>query len=592
MRDLLKLPLLFFRVCWEQGVQKAMMLALGTLSRHVGIARKMLPVKAKFPPKSRSNVGSYLGLLKLKPMVSIIMPVYNSRWLTEAVDSVMNQSYRNFELILVDDCSTLEETRKALEQARYERCAPGPRGPRGLNDRVRVVRNAENRGISGATNAGIESSRGEYIAFMDHDDLIHPDALTLFVRTVNNGHNEDVFFSDEVIIDADAGVAGYMQKCPITLDLLLSCNAVSHFCIMKKSSLLRVGTLKSEYDGAQDHDLMIRAMELGLRFCHMPYYLYAWRAHTAATSGAIRSFDQASRSEYPKAYLNGKKAIQDYLNRNGIRAVVTDDAFCWYRVKYDLPTEPDEVAVIIPFKDQVKSLSRLLKSMEKSTYTNAAIYLVNNRSELPETYKYLDSLKQEQNPKLRFVDFDEPFNYSRLHNRVAAMVPNEILLFMNSDMEIMKPDWMEALLEHIYRDKVGAVGCRLIRRNGSIQHAGIIYKPNIYYCAMNLFFEDGYYTLVQRDVAGVTAACMMIRKSVFEQVGGFDEVQFPIGFSDADLCLKITQSGYKIIYTPFAEIRHDESRTRKAHEESYEKYTLFSRYIGNTPLMDTHYKPS
>ncbi len=581
MRKFFKLRLLFFKVCWEQGIKKAVMLAMGTIRQRGGIFRLLFPWKETFPPESRSNVSAWIDLLAVKPLVSIIMPVYNSQWLNVAVNSVLNQSYRHFELILVDDCSYEKQTLKAVEMASHD-------------ERIHVIRNSENIGISRATNAGIEASHGEYIAFMDHDDLIHPDALALFVRTVNNGHDEDVFFSDEVLIDADASIKDYIQKCPISMDLLLSCNAVSHFCIMKREALLKIGKLKPEYDGAQDYDLMIRAMEHGLRFFHMPYYLYAWRVHRAAVSGDIQAFDRGSaeKPDYPKAYLNGKKALESYLARNNIRAKVTDDAFLWYRVKYDLPDQTDEVAMIVPFKDQVKYLRRFLISLDKTTYQNFVIYLVNNRSELPETLKYLDGLRQKQNPKLRFLDFDEPFNYSRLYNQVVAKIPNNVLLFMNNDMEIINSDWLEAMLEHIYRDNVGAVGCRLIRKNGSIQHAGLTYQPNIYYCTENLSSEHGYYTRVQRDVSGVTAACMMIWKSVFQEVGGFDEIQFPIGFSDADMCLKIIRAGYKIIYTPFAELRHYESVSRKVYEESYEKFTLFNRYIGDTQLQDKHYKPS
>ena len=579
MKDFFKLPLMFFRVCWEEGIKKAVMLAVNTIAQRCRIVRRVVSLTGKFPPKSRSNASAWLGLLKLRPTVSVIMPVFNSRWLAEAVDSVLKQSYGQFELILVDDCSTRQQTIEVLERVRRD-------------ERVRVISNSRNLGISGATNVGIEASQGEYIAFIDHDDLIHPDALALFVRTLNNGHDEDVFFTDEAVIRANSTVAGFIQKCPISLDLLLSCNAVSHFCIMKKSALLRIGLLKSEYDGAQDHDLAIRAMEHGLSFCHMPFQLYGWRAHTEATSGTIRSFDKKSDAPYPKAYLSGKKTIQAYLDRNGIRAFVTDDAFFWYRVKYALPERADEVAMIIPFRDKVAYLRRFLRSMKRTTYANVIIYLVNNQSKLPETIKYLDKLKEQKDPKLRFVDFDEPFNYSRLYNQVVAKVPNEILLFINNDMEVIQPDWLEAMLEHIYREKVAAVGCRLVRRNGAIQHASVIFRPNIYFCAMNLYHEDGYYSKVQRDVTGVTAACMMIRKSVFQQVGGFDEVQFPIGFSDADLCLKINLAGYKIIYTPFAKVRHQESASRKVHEEVYEKYALFSRYIGNTPMFDKRYKPS
>ncbi|NLB55745.1 MAG: glycosyltransferase, partial [Lentisphaerae bacterium] len=182
-----------------------------------------------------------------------------------------------------------------------------------------------------------------------------------------------------------------------------------------------------------------------------------------------------------------------------------------------------------------------------------------------------------------------PFNFSRLYNRAIAMVDEELVLMLNNDIEIKEPAWLKSMLQHVYRDGIGAVGCRLVRRDFSIQHASMCFKPTIFSCAMNLFFEEEYYTKVQREVSGVTAACMLMRKSVFNEIGGFDEVNFPIGFSDADLCLRILTAGYKIIYTPFAELYHHESVSRKTHEESYELYNLFKKYVGDTKLIDPHY---
>lgn len=577
MGKMFKLISLFCLACWNQGIQKAFLLARAQLSQYRFIPRRFLGRAEKFPSPFRSNSFSYLPLLKRTPLVSIIMPVFNSHWLKEAVESVLAQTYRNYELILVDDCSTLSATIETLNRLKTA-------------TKIRIIRNPKNLGISGATNVGLQASAGEYVAFMDHDDLLHPDALAYFVRTLNDGHDADIFFTNEAIINSDGIVIGKMSKCSPALDLLLSCNAVLHFCIIKKSQLIRIGLLKPEYDGAQDHELMIRALENRLSFRHLPYFLYAWRAHRLATSGDVRAYNRASGDELPKAYRNGKKAIQAYLDRNGIRAKVTDDVFCWYRVKYELPPDQTEVAIIIPFRDQSDCLRRLLASMEKTSYKNFALYLVNNQSELPETRALLRELANNSKFKIKIIEFNEPFNYSRLHNEVVAGISNELLLFMNNDLEVIKGDWLEAMLEHIYRDNVGAVGCRLIRKNGEIQHAGMTFKPDIYFCAMNFNVEEGYYTKVQREVSAVTCACMLIRKSVFQKAGGFDEVHFPIGFSDADLCLKIKKAGYKIIYTPFAELYHHESLSRKKHEEGYEKYTLFRRYIGTTPLVDRHYK--
>lgn len=530
----------------------------------------------KFPPPLPSNSFSYLPLLKRTPLISIVMPTYNSLWLREAINSVLAQSYKNFELVLVDDCSTDPRSLQVIEQM-------------AKSERVHTIRNPRNLGITAATNVGIEASQGEYIAFMDSDDLIHPDALAYFVRVLNDNHDPDVFFSNEVVINDRDIILGYMKKCPVSMDLLLSCNVVMHLSIIRRSVLLKIGLLRPEYNGSQDHELMIRAMESGLKFFHLPCYLYAWRTHRSSWSSEVRFHHQARKNNYPQTYLNGKKAVQDYLDRNGIRATVTDDAFYWYRVKYELPASQKEVAIIIPFRDHPDCLCRLLTSMEKTSYKNFVLYLVNNQSALPETLALLLELEKSSRFKTKIINFNEPFNYSRLYNTAVAQINHELMLFMNNDLEVIRGDWLETMLEHIYRDKVGAVGCRLIRKNGELQHAGMTFQPNIHFCARNLNREEGYYTKVQREVAAVTCACMLTRKSVFQKAGGFDEVHFPIGFSDDDLCLKITRLGYKIIYTPFAELYHHESFSRKTHQEGYEKFALFNRYIGTTPLVDSHY---
>lgn len=579
MPSLFQLPRQFWRISWQHGINKAVLMTFRKFARFYGCPKTGLGLLEQFPPTKSSNAGAYLPLLKMRPLISIIMPVYNSAWLKEAVASVLAQSYDRFELVLVDDQSTNPQTLAALAEA-----AGDPR--------VKLIRNTRNLGISGATNIGIEAALGDYIAFMDHDDLLHPDALAYFVRTLNDGHDAEVFFTDEVVINSKNIVIGQMRKCPISLDLLLSCNAVLHFVIMQRSALRQIGPLNSDYDGAQDHDLMLRALEHGLRFYHLPLMLYAWRAHQAATSNDIRSFNRHSASEWPKSYLNGKKAIQAYLDRHAIRATLTDDAFCWYRVKYALPDTRDEVAIIIPFKDQVIYLKRLMESLQKTTFANTVVYLVDNRSEQAETKTYLASLNPSPTGRVRLLTFEEPFNYARLHNWAVAQIPNELLLFLNNDVEILRGDWLEAMLEHIYRERVGAVGCRLKYPNGELQHGGMVFRPDVYYCAMNLHADESYYTRVQRDVSGVTAACMLIRKSVFQAVGGFDEVRFPIAFNDADLCLKIIQSGYKIMYTPFAELVHHQSASRAEQEESYEKWALFNRHVGSSPMIDRHYRMS
>ncbi len=593
MKDIFILPWLFMRICWDQGIHKALEMTWDK------ITHRAFRTKVKFPHVPPSNSASYLPLLKHQPLVSIVMPVHNSRWLTEAVASVLAQSYRRFELILVDDASTDAAMLKVLEKA-------------AVDQRVKVIRNDRNLGISGASNAGIAAGAGEYVAFMDHDDLLHPDALALFVRTLNDGREADVYYSDENRIDEAGYVIGITRKCEVSLDLLLSCNAVGHICIMKRDALRRLGQLNPAYDGAQDHDLVLRAMEQGMSFHHMPYLLYAWRMHQTSMSdgtrkgilpkSAVSNQQSAIRNPQfltsPRAWLSGQALIKAYLDRHDIRAEVTDDGFPWYRVRYALPVlsersgeggpaKPEEVAIIVPFKDKVACLKVLLKSLKKTSYPHYRLFLVNNRSDRPETLAYLAEVRKD--PRVTVLEFDEPFNYSRLYNETVRKIPNEMLLFLNNDMEIIRPDWLEAMLEHIHRDKVAAVGCKLIIDERTIQHAGMAFKPSVLFCALNLTDPDEFYTRVQRDVTGVTAACMLIRKSVFERVGGFDEIHFPIGFSDSDLCLKLVKAGYKIMYTPFAVLVHHESQSRLLQEEGYEMVTLYRRYGGRTPMNDSHY---
>ncbi len=525
-------------------------------------------------PTGPSNSAAYLGRLKSRPLISIVMPVRDSAWLDAALRSVFAQSYSRFELILVDDASSRASTLKALEFAAQD-------------SRARVIRNAAAQGISRATNAGIAAASGEFVGFMDHDDLLHPDALAIFVRTLDAGAEADVFYSDELRINASGFATARVRKCSISGDLLRSCNAVLHFCLIRRGLLEKLGRLDPGFDGAQDHDLMLRAFDAGARFRHMPFFLYAWRIHGSSFSSDTRAGARAPE-RLPAAYVAGKKAVAASLARAGIRARVTDDGYPWYRVRHETPADPGEAAIIVPFKDRADLLQRLLETIRITAYPRYSLWLVDNRSELPETKAYLQTLRGRDN--IRITEFDEPFNYSRLHNVMVEKIPNEILVFMNNDIEILDPHWLEAMIEHIHRPGVGAVGARLLSRRGYLKHGGMAFTTTVAGCAFNLDMDDEFYTRVQREVSGVSAACMMIRRSVFRAVGGFDEVQFPIGFSDADLCLRLRRAGHRIVYTPFAVLGHYESASRKTHEESYEKFALYERHAGDSQMRDPNYK--
>ena len=567
LQDLPELMRRFVWVCWRRGIGTAWRMA----SERVALIR-LFRRRGSFPD-IRSNVSSYVHLLARRPRVSIVMPVRHAEHLEEAVRSVIQQSYDVWQLILVDDASSphTADTCRALAAE---------------NNRIKLIRSESQLGISGATNRGIQEATGDYVAFMDHDDLLHPDALALWARTINEDGEADFFYTDEIRMSQEGVALEHMQKCAVSETLLFSCNAVLHLCIVRRARLAELGGLNSDYDGAQDHDLVLRAFERGFTFRHIPLPLYAWRIHDASASADAR---RPAHDAWPKAYLSGKACVEAYIARKGIKARVVDDGYPWYRVHFTRPDPPPPVALVVPFKDQVEHLQRLLQSLEQTAYPNYSLYLVNNRSELEATRTFVGGLQSR--PRVQILDHDEAFNYSRLHNKVVAGLKEDIIVFLNSDIEALHPEWLEAMLEHIQRDGVAIVGARLERADGRLQHAGITLQAwNHQPCAANIDVEDSYFTRVQREVSGVSGACMMIRKQVCQHLGGFDEVNFPIGFSDVDLCLRARAAGHRIIYTPYARLRHAESASRGVTDERYEEALLRRRLLG-AGWRDPHYRP-
>jgi len=569
MMRALQLVRLFFRVCWHRGIRTAWLMAAEKLAPRRRLGSRRSPFEY-----GRSNAAAYLSALKKKPLITVVVPVLDSPYLDETIASVTAQSYPHFELILVDDASG-------------DPAAQACRSAAARDERIRCLRNDTNRGISRATNRGCAAARGEYIALLDHDDLLHPDALAQVARAANAHPEADILFTDELRIGPRGAVLEITRKCDPSETLLLSCNSILHLCVMRKSAFENLGGMDPAFDGAQDHDLMLRAFDGGLAFQHIPCVLYAWRIHGRSMSHASARTPQ-DRTASP-AYRAGKACIEAYLARKGIEASVTDEARPWYRVRFAVPRPDERVAVVVPFKDGGPLLERLLAGLRKTLTPGVRIYLVDNASSLPETREFLDGLAQD--PAIRILSHDRPFNFSRLHNEIVAGLDEEILVFLNNDVEVISEDWLSAMREHVHRDRVAAVGCALRRRNGDLAHAGIVLQlSNREPCARNLAFERGFYTRVQREVSAVSAACMMVRRSAFLAVGGFDETEFPVGFSDVDLCLRLGKAGYRIVYTPHAEFYHDESASRGVCCEDYETGALLQRYLGDSPVLDRHYK--
>ena len=534
-----------------------------------------------------------------QPLFSIIVPCYHTPgdYLREMLDSVFSQTYGNWELILVNASKEDSGMREILRS--YE-----------TDPRVRVEELEENTGISGNTNAGLRQAKGDYVCFLDHDDMIAPSALFLMARYLENHPKVRMLYTDEDKISAD-GKEHFQPhlKPDFNLDLLRSNNYICHFLAVDRQIAMDAGGFRKAFDGAQDHDFIFRCAELaaersygdgssrtalaqsgsGLRsgnglslkmtgevIGHIPEILYHWRVHAASTA------DNPQSKMY--AYEAGKRAIEEHLQRCGQEGTVEllkDHGF--YRVHYALPAGSTEplVSVIIPNKDQKEALKQCIDSFEETTKgVNAEILIVENNSTQEETFRYYRELSK--NSRIRLLRWKKPFNYSAINNYAADRARGRYLLFLNNDTRAFRKGWLEEMLSVCSREDAGAAGIKLLYPDDTIQHAGIVI--GLGGVAGSLFVDmkaerSGYLhkaSLLQ-DLSAVTAACMMVPKEVFEQVGGFDE-QLSVAFNDVDLCLRIGETGLRIIYDPFAVLYHDESRTRGA-EDSAEKARRFQGEI-------------
>lgn len=507
-----------------------------------------------------------------KPLISVIMPTYNSKviWLEEAVQSLLLQPYMNWELIISDDYSTSNETISKIEELGQS------------DDRIHVYLNQENRGISGNTNVGLENAKGDLITFLDHDDVLSPNALYEVVKAFNI-EEFDILYSDEDKIGNNEYEDAFFKP-DYSPDYLLSCNYFNHLTVYRKEIINRVGYLRSEFDGAQDYDLLLRATEISNKIVHIPHVLYHWRKVPGSTA---ESFDAKSY-----AHEAGKKAVQEALIRRGERGAVFDTGYPGhYRVNRELVSIP-LVSILIPIKDKVDILKNCLDSIKKSTYKNIEILIIDNGSKELQTLNYLDSLAGDY----RVIRYDIPFNYSRLNNWAAKEASGEYLLFLNNDIEVITPDWIEQMLQHAQRPEVGVVGAKLYYADERIQHAGVVLGIGGVAGHSHKYFNrysNGYFSCLIdiRNYSAVTAACMLVSKEIFEKVNGFDEINLAVAFNDVDLCLRIGALGYYCVYTPYAELWHHESLSRGLdinYREVFYMQKLWWFKISNDPFYNVN----
>ena len=517
---------------------------------------------------------------KRKPLISIVVPVYNTPqvFLRQMIESVQNQSYSEWELCIGNASPENKEMKKILEE--YKNDA-----------RIKEVEIPENKGISQNTNRAMEIASGEWIGLLDHDDLLAPNALYEIAKAVNEHPDAEVIYTDEDKVTTD--LKEHFQphlKPDFNLDLLRSNNYICHFFVASRDLIKHVGGFRPEFNGAQDYDLILRCTEQAKQIVHIPKILYHWRVHKASTA------DNPASKMY--AFDAGKRAIEEHLVRCRTKGTVqhTKD-LGFYRVKYEVCGEP-LVSIIIPNKDQSEALKKCLDSIrEKTSYRNYEIIIVENNSEEPETFAFYKKIAGE---KIKIVTWEGEFNYSAINNFGVRHARGDYLLLLNNDVEIINGDWLTEMLSHCQRKEVGIVGAKLYYPDNTIQHAGIIIgiggvAGSVFVGLPRAFSGYLHKASIQLDLSAVTAACMLVKRSVFEQVGGLEE-KLKVAFNDVDFCLRVREKGYLVVYDPYAELYHYESKTRGA-EDTKEKIRRFqteieymrSHWIGLLKKGDPYY---
>ena len=500
-----------------------------------------------------------------KPVTfSIVVPAFRTPeiFLRQMMESVQQQTYPFWELCIANGSPDDEQMAGILKE--YS----------DADSRIRVQVLENNLGIAGNSNAALRMASGEFVGLLDHDDLLAPNALFEVARMLEKQKDAEVIYTDEDKVTME--LSEHFQphlKPDFNLDLLRSNNYICHFTVIKRSIAEKVGGFREEYEGAQDYDFILRCAEAAKTVCHVPEILYHWRVHKASTA------DNPASKMY--AYESGKRAIEAHLARQGTPGEVSlKKDLGFYRVMY--PVKKQElISIVIPNKDQKKTLEKCLNSIyEKSTYPNYEIIVVENNSTEKEIFEYYRSIDGKKNT--RVIYWKEGFNYSAINNFGIAHAAGNYIICLNNDIEVITPGWMEELLGTCQRKEVGIVGSRLYYPDDTIQHAGIV--VGIGGVAGSLFVgmkrgHGGYLHKadLMQDLSAVTAACMMVKREAFERVGGFEE-KLAVAFNDVDFCLKVKQAGYLVVYDPYVEMYHDESKTRGT-EDTKEKVRRFQTEI-------------
>lgn len=586
---------------------------LGYYGSIKGIARKLNAKMIERKARTQHGTASFPDAEEAKRQretkfdrevkFSILVPLYNTpeKFLRQAIESVVAQTYENWELCLADGSDAehgnvekickeyMEKDRKYLQQCNSS-----------LSDRIVYKKLSKNEGISGNTNACYSMATGNYIALFDHDDVLHPGVLYEYMKAICE-KGADYIYCDETTFKGNKTIDDMITlhfKPDFAPDNLRANNYICHFSAFDRKLLEGTELFRSQFDGSQDHDMILRLTSRAKCVVHVPKLLYYWRSHAGSVASDINAKSYAIEA--------AKGAVAAHLTEQGFQnfEISSTKAFeTIFRIKYEILGNP-KVSIVIPNKDHLEDLKRCVTSIvEKSTYDNYEIVIVENNSVTEEIFEYYKKL--EENPAIRVITYEGDFNYSKINNLGVSQTTGDYVLLLNNDTQVITLDWMEELLMYAQRKDVGAVGAKLYYEDNTIQHAGVVLGLGAHRTAGHSHYRVSYNNLgymgrlcYAQDVMAVTGACLMMRKSLFEQLGGLDE-SFAVSLNDVDICIRAWKAGYVNVFTPFAELYHYESVSRglddqgeKAQRYNRESEAFRAKWKDLLEQGDPYYNPN
>jgi O-antigen biosynthesis protein len=514
---------------------------------------------------SIAAIHRQIEALPRRPKISIVVPVYNTDrdHLEKMIQSVLHQIYPDWELCIADDASTKAHVRELLEMYRHK------------DERIKVVYREVNGHISAASNSALELATGEFVALLDHDDILPRHALSTVAHAIVHNPTAEIFYSDEDKIDQNGKRFDPYFKPDWNQELLYGQNYINHLGVYRLDLVKRIGGFRAGFEGSQDYDLTLRAVAATSGpVVHIPHILYHWRIFQGAQTFSSTQRDTATTA--------ARRAIQEHLAQRGEQVIVSDAGGGYHRVIRDDPPVWPRVTAVIPTRDHVDVLRECIHGLLEATdYPDLEIIIADNDSTEAETQRYFEEIRRKG---VKVVPVPGPFNYSRINNRAVEHATGAVVLLLNNDISMIESGWLKEMVKHLGNDQVAAVGAKLFYPDRTLQHGGVVLgiggvAGHIHVGAKG--DDPGYFSrlMLPQDIACATAACLAVRKTVFDETGGFDETNLAVAFNDVDLCIRIRQAGYRIIWTPHGQLVHHESKSRGSDLEGA-KLQRFMKEVG------------